>query len=134
MELEWKNADGWGVLGAADTLLENPDREHRVQKVVTGGKAWFASTNPNWSEGLNQAEIEANTLETAQLVAMREPPTRSVELLRGGAPKIPALQELVRRHIAILGPYQNETPPASANREWRAGYAMNDGYLRSSRL
>jgi hypothetical protein len=97
----------------ANTLLENPDREHWVQKAVTGGKAWLASTNPNWNEGLKQAEIEANILETAQLVPMREPPTRSIELLRGGASNIPALQELVRRYIAILGPYQNEVPPVA---------------------
>jgi hypothetical protein len=97
----------------ADTLLENPDREHWVQKAVTGGKAWLASANPNWNEGLSQAEIEANILETAQLVAMREPPSRAVELLRGSAPNIPALQELIRRYVAILVPYQNEIPPVA---------------------
>jgi hypothetical protein len=98
----------------ANTLLEDPDREHWVQKAVTGGKAWLASPTPSWDEGLKQAEIEANILETAQLVPMREPPTRSVELLRAGAPNIPALQELVRRYIAILGPYQKEDPPMAA--------------------
>jgi hypothetical protein len=96
---------------SANTVLENPDRERWVQKAVTGGKAWLASPTPTWDEGLKQAEIEANILETAQLVPMREPPTRSVELLRAGAPNLPALQEVVRRYIAILGPYQTENPP-----------------------
>jgi hypothetical protein len=96
---------------SANTVLENPDRERWVQKAVTGGKAWLASPSPTWDEGLKQAEIEANILETAQLVPMREPPTRFVELLRAGAPNLPALQEVVRRYIAILGPYQREDPP-----------------------
>ena len=96
----------------ANTLLEDPDREHWVQKAVTGGKAWLASPAPNWDEGLKQAEIEANILETAQLVPMREPPTRALELLRNAPPDIPALQALVRRFVSILEPYQD--PPAAA--------------------
>jgi len=112
-----------------DTLLENPDREHWVQKAVTGGKAWLASTNPNWNEGLRKAEVEANILETAQLVAMREPPIRSVELLRGGPPNTPALQELVRRYIAILAPYQNEIPPVSPKWRMEGVLCLNDGYF-----
>jgi hypothetical protein len=99
----------------ANTVLENPDREHWVQKAVTGGKAWLASPNPSWNEGLKQAEIEANILEAAQLVPMREPPTRTLELLRNAPPDIPALQTLVRRWIPILEPYINPMPPAPAN-------------------
>jgi hypothetical protein len=79
---------------------------------VTGGKAWLASPAPNWDEGLKQAEIEANILETAQLVPMREPPTRALELLRNAPPDIPALQSLVRRFVSILEPYQD--PPVAA--------------------
>ncbi len=85
----------------ADTVLEDPDREHWVQSAVTGGKAWLASPTPTWGEGLKQAEIEANILEAAQLVPMRGPPTRTIELLRAGAPNIPALQDIVRRSIAV---------------------------------
>ena len=95
-----------------NVVLEDPDREHWVQKAVTGGKAWLASPAPNWDEGLKQAEIEANILETAQLVPMREPPTRALELLRNAPPDIPALQALVRRFVSILEPYQD--PPAAA--------------------
>jgi hypothetical protein len=99
----------------ADTLLENPDREHWVQKAVTGGKAWLASPTPSWNEGLKQAEIEANILETAQLVPMRDPPTRALELLRNAPPDIPALQALVRRWISILEPYISPVPPPPAS-------------------
>jgi hypothetical protein len=98
----------------ANTVLENPDRERWVQRAITGGNAWLAQPAPDWNEGLKQAEIEANILEAAQLVPMREPPTRTVELLRGGAPDLARLEELVRRQIAILQPHQNPTPPAPA--------------------
>ena len=97
-----------------NVVLEDPDRERWVQRAVTGGRAWLASPAPNWNEGLKQAEIEANILETAQLVPMREPPTRALELLRNATPDIPALQALVRRYVAILAPYQKEDPPAAA--------------------
>ena len=95
-----------------NVVLEDPDRERWVQRAVTGGKAWLASPTPSWNEGLKQAEIEANILETAQLVAMREPPTRALELLRNAPPDLPALQALVRRFVSILEPYQD--PPAAA--------------------
>jgi len=95
-----------------NVVLEDPDRERWVQRAVTGGKAWLASPTSDWTEGLKQAEIEANILEAAQLFPMREPPTRAVELLRNALPDIPALQALIRRYVAILEPYQD--PPASA--------------------
>jgi hypothetical protein len=96
-----------------NVVLEDPDREHWVQRAVTGGRTWLASATPDWNEGLKQAEIEANILETAQLVPMRQPPTRAVELIRNSPPNIPALEALVRRYIAILTPYQKEDPPAA---------------------
>jgi len=91
----------------ADTVLENPDREGYVRRAVTGGQAWLAQANPDWQAGLKQAEMEANILEAAQLVAMREPPTRTVALMRAGAPDMPKLQELVRKQVAELLPYEN---------------------------
>ncbi len=99
----------------ANTVLEDPDREHWVQRAVNGGKAWLAQPNPDWQQGLKQAEIEANILEAAQLVPMREPPTRTLELLRNAPPDIPALQALVRRWIPILEPYIKPAPAAPAN-------------------
>jgi hypothetical protein len=95
-----------------NVVLEDPDRERWVQRAVTGGNAWLASPSAEWNEGLKQAEIEANILEAAQLVPMREPPTRAVELLRNAPPDIPALQTLIRRYVATLEPYQD--PPTAA--------------------
>ena len=96
-------------------VLEDPDREHAVQKAVNGGRAWLASPSTDWKEGLKQAEIEANILEAAQLVPMREPPTRALELLRNAPPDIPALQTLIRRWIQVLEPYVDPpTPPAAS--------------------
>jgi hypothetical protein len=40
------------------------------------------------------------------MVAMREPPTRTIILLRQGTPNIPTLRELVQRYIVLLEPYQ----------------------------
>lgn len=97
----------------ANTVLENPDRERWVQRAVAGGKAWLAQASPDWREGLKQAEIEANLLEAAQLVPMREPPTRTVALLREGPTDVAALQVLVGRYVALLEPYQN-VPAAAA--------------------
>jgi hypothetical protein len=97
----------------ANTVLENPDRERWVQRAVSGGKAWLAQPSPAWEEGLKQAEIEANILEAAQLVPMREPPTRTVDLMRAGRPDVAALQALVRRQIALLEPYQTGPAPAA---------------------
>jgi hypothetical protein len=88
-----------------NVVLEDPDREHAVQKAVNGGKAWLVSPSPDWNEGLKQAEIEANILETAQLVPMREPPTRALDFLRNAPPDIPSLQILIRRWIQVLEPY-----------------------------
>jgi hypothetical protein len=96
----------------ATVVLENPDRERWVQRAVNGGKAWLTSPDPDWQQGLHWAEMQANILEAAQLVAMREPPTRAVDLLRKGPPNIPALQALIRRWTPILEPYINPAPPA----------------------
>jgi hypothetical protein len=43
------------------------------------------------------AETEANTLEAAQLVGMRDLPTRKVELLRAAPPNVPALGLLIQQ-------------------------------------
>jgi len=100
-----------------NTVLEDPDREGWVRRAVAGGQAWLAEPAPDWEAGLKQAEIEANILETAQLVAMRNPPTRTVELLRAGPADIAKLQELVRKQVAELTPYEDAPrmwPPAAA--------------------
>ena len=85
--------------------LENPDRESWVTRAVAAGTVWLADPHPDWNKGLEAAELEANMLQGNQLVAMRDPPTRSVAILRAGSPDIAALQALVRQYIADLMPY-----------------------------
>jgi hypothetical protein len=89
----------------ADFRLESPDRESWVTRAVDRGKAWLASRNPDWNEGLETAELAANMLQGNQLVAMREPPVRTVAILRAGAPNIPALQDVERKFLVELQPY-----------------------------
>ena len=38
---------------------------------------------------------------------MREPPTRTVDLLRQGQPDLPALRAVLERYTAMLEPYQH---------------------------
>ena len=68
--------------------------------------------NAEWFEGMVIAETEANTLEAAQLVGMRNPPTRKVELLRAGTPNVPALKLLIQQFSDELAPnaIPGETP------------------------
>jgi hypothetical protein len=37
---------------------------------------------------------------------MYDPPTRTVDLLRKGAPNLPALREAIEKYTAILEPFQ----------------------------
>jgi hypothetical protein len=89
----------------ADFRLESPDRESWVTRAMTRGKAWLDSPNPDWNEGLDAAELAANMLQGNQLVAMREPPVRTVAVLRAGPPNIPLLQETERGFLSQLQPY-----------------------------
>ena len=100
---------------AADVRLEDPDRESWVATAVADGKAWLASPNPDWKQGLRIAEIEANLLEGAQLVAMRTPPTRTVDLLRASPPDMLALRSAIQQYVALLEPYIDEHP---ASKHW----------------
>ncbi len=58
------------------------------------------------SRGWMLAETMANLLEAGQLVAMRELPTREVELMRRGEPDLGKLREVVGRYVGLLEPYQ----------------------------
>jgi hypothetical protein len=88
-----------------NVVLENPDREGWVTRAVDDGNKWLNDPAPDWNKGLDVAETEANLMEAAQLVAMRELPTRTVDLLRSGKPDVPELQTVIRKYIAILKPY-----------------------------
>jgi hypothetical protein len=83
-----------------------PDREGAVTRAVTNNKQWLADANAGWEAGLDLAEISANLLEAGQLIAMYDPPTRTVDLLRKGAPDMAALRAAIEKYTAILEPHQ----------------------------
>lgn len=86
-------------------VLENPDRESWVTVPLQRSARWLAATNPDWNEGLEIAETEADMLEANQLVAMRFPPTLAVQRLRAGPPNIPALRAAIQEYVSLLTPY-----------------------------
>ena len=83
-----------------------PDREGFVTRAVANNKRWLANAEAAWEPGLNLAEVSANLLEAGQLIAMYDPPTRTVDLLRKGAPDMPALRAAIEKYTAILEPFQ----------------------------
>lgn len=85
---------------------EVPDAEGRVTRAVAENKQWLADPNPSWEAGLDMAERSANLLEAAQLIAMHDPPTRTLDLMRAAQPNIPALRTLVQKWTEILEPWQ----------------------------
>ncbi len=87
-------------------VLEDPDREQWVARTVANARKWLAAPDATWADGLNLAETAANLLESAQLIAMREPPTRMVDLLRRGQPDLPALRAALGKYVALLEPYR----------------------------
>jgi hypothetical protein len=91
---------------AADVMEAVPDREDFVTRAVAGNKKWLADPNATWDAGLDLAEISANLLEAGQLVAMYDPPTRRVDLLRRGAPDLPSLRALIGTLTGALEPHQ----------------------------
>ena len=89
-----------------DILPAAVDREGWVTRVVDNGKKWLEQPDASWDQGLDLAETAANLLEAGELIAMREPPTRQVDLMRQGKPDLPALRALLEKYIGILEPYQ----------------------------
>ena len=89
-----------------DVMPGVPDREGTVTRAVAGNRKWLADTNAGWEAGLDLAEISANLLEAGQLIAMYDPPTRTVDLLRKGAPNMAALRAAIEKYTAILEPHQ----------------------------
>ena len=68
-----------------NVILENVNRESWVNTDIAAAQAWLDNPAGNWKDGLNAAEKLANLLEGAQLIAMREPPTRTIEFVAPGA-------------------------------------------------
>jgi hypothetical protein len=86
-------------------LPENVDQESRVTRTVGQAKKWLAQSPGAWEDGLNIAETAANLLEAGQLIGMREPPTRQVELMRQKQLDQQALRVLVTNYVEVLDAY-----------------------------
>jgi len=80
-----------------NVVMEESDREGITSGVLQDARTWLADPKPDWFNGMVIAETEANTLEAAQLVGMRDLPTRKVELLRAAQPNFPALRLLIQQ-------------------------------------
>ena len=99
---------------AEDVMPAVPDREGFVTRAVANNKKWLADASAGWEAGLDLAEISANLLEAGQLIAMNDPPTRTVDLLRKGAPNMAALRAAIEKYTAILEP--NQVPQGDPRR------------------
>ena len=88
-------------------VLEDPDREQWLTRTVNNAKRWLEAPDAKWEDGLNIAETAANLLESAQLIAMREPPTRTIGLMRQGQPDMAALRGALEKYAALLEPYRH---------------------------
>ena len=82
-----------------------PDKEGWVTKTVNSSYTWLGQANASWDDGLKLAETAANLLESGELIAMYELPTREVKMLRQGKANIPALRAVLLKYIRILEPY-----------------------------
>jgi len=83
-----------------------PDRENHLTEAVANNKKWLAEANADWNTGLDLAEVSANLLEAAQLIAMHDLPSRRVMQMRSGAPDLPALCTMLQQYTALMEPYQ----------------------------
>lgn len=89
-----------------DILPAQADREGWITRVVTQGIAWLGQPDAAWDRGLDLAETAAHLLEAGELIPMREPPTRTIRLMRQGQPDLPALRALLRNYLDILQRYR----------------------------
>ncbi|HPU55568.1 MAG TPA: hypothetical protein PLH97_04730 [Verrucomicrobiota bacterium] len=87
-------------------LAENVNRENWVNTDIAAARAWLDDPAGQWKTGLDAAEKLANLLEAGQLIAMREPPTRTIALLRQGPENRAVLRELLSRYIELLKPFE----------------------------
>jgi hypothetical protein len=102
---------------AEDRMEGVPDREGFVTRAVANNKKWLADPAAAWEAGLDLAETSADLLEACQLIAMYDPPTRTVGILRKGAPNMPALRAALEKYTVILEPFQ--LPQDDARRRGR---------------
>jgi len=89
-----------------DILPAVPDREGWVTKIVDQSDKWLNDPDKKWKEGLDIAETAAHLLESAELTAMRIPPTWEVRMLRQGETNFKDLGELIVKFKDQLVPYE----------------------------
>jgi hypothetical protein len=89
-----------------DILPSVPDKEGWVTKIIQQSEKWLKDENKNWKEGLDIAETSANLLESAELTAMRTPPTWEVDMLRKSEVNMKTLIELITKFKTQLEPYK----------------------------
>jgi hypothetical protein len=89
----------------SDVVLEVPDREGHVTRTIADASKWLADSKSDWGAGLDVAEAAANLLESAQLMPLRELPTRQVEIQRCGKEDRQTLETLLRKYIVALQPF-----------------------------
>ena len=120
---------------STNAILENVNRENWVNTDIQLAQVWLDNPGGTWKDGLAAAEKLANLLEAAQLVSMREPPSRTLDLLRqglapwssesGGAaerrgitprgePNPSALREQITNYIKLLEPFERSGASASS--------------------
>ena len=96
-----------------NAILENVNRESWVNTDIQLAHAWLDNPDGAWHDGLEDAEKLANLLEAAQLVSMREPPSRTLGLLRQNQPN-PALRVQMTNYIELLQPFERAGASASS--------------------
>jgi hypothetical protein len=90
----------------ADILPAVPDKEGWVTKIIDQSNKWLDNPDRDWKYGLDIAETEAHLLESAELTAMRKPPTWEVEMLKRGDINMKSLKELIINFKNQLEPYK----------------------------
>ncbi len=92
-------------------VLENPDREGKLTRIIQDAHKWLGDPNSTWKSGLDIAEVAANLLESAQIAPMRELPLREIEILRKGQENRQALTAILEKYIIMLRPYVQPQRP-----------------------
>jgi hypothetical protein len=99
---------------STNAILENVNRENWVNTDIEAAQSWLTNSAGSWKDGLTAAEKLANLLEAAQLIAMRELPSRTIELLRQGQPNPNVLREQMTNYIKLLEPFERSGASASS--------------------
>jgi hypothetical protein len=91
---------------SADILPAVPDKEGWVTKIIDQSNKWLNDPDRKWKNGLDIAETASHLLESAELTAMRIPPTWEVNMLRQGDTNMDALKKLIIKFKDLLEPYR----------------------------